>query len=103
MDSIGENDHKGLILRIADDRGARVAGMGKSLFGGAGAFCRRITRTHTGYTGTSIVCDPESETFVIILANRVHPKDDGSAKSVRINVADIVFSSLSTSPAQNGR
>ena len=49
------------------------------------AFC------HTGYTGTSIVCDPESETFVIILANRVHPKDDGSAKPVRINVADIVF------------
>ena len=49
------------------------------------AFC------HTGYTGTSIVCDPERETFVIILTNRVHPKDDGSAKPVRIEVADIVF------------
>lgn len=60
------------------------------------AFC------HTGYTGTSIVCDPQSETFVIILANRVHPKDDGSAKPVRTKIADIVFSSLSTSPTQNG-
>ncbi len=60
------------------------------------AFC------HTGYTGTSIVCDPASKTFVIILANRVHPKDDGSAKSVRIKVADAVFSSLQESPNQDG-
>ena len=59
------------------------------------AFC------HTGYTGTSIVCDPESKAFVIILANRVHPEDDGSAKPVRIKVADIVFSSLSMSHTQN--
>ena len=60
------------------------------------AFC------HTGYTGTSIVCDPASKTFVIILANRVHPKDDGSAKAVRIKVADAVFSSLHRSPSQDG-
>lgn len=56
------------------------------------AFC------HTGYTGTSIVCDPVSETFVIILTNRVHPSDQGTAKSVRSKVADIVFSSLSIMP-----
>jgi len=49
------------------------------------AFC------HTGYTGTSIVCDPASETFVIILTNRVHPKDDGTTKPVRIKISDIVF------------
>jgi CubicO group peptidase (beta-lactamase class C family) len=60
------------------------------------AFC------HTGYTGTSIVCDPASKTFVIILANRVHPKDDGSAKSVRVKVADIVFSSPQMPLGQNG-
>jgi CubicO group peptidase (beta-lactamase class C family) len=53
------------------------------------AFC------HTGYTGTSIVCDPVSEVFVIILTNRVHPSDEGTAKPVRSKVADIVFSSLS--------
>ncbi|MFB0555298.1 MAG: serine hydrolase domain-containing protein [Phycisphaerae bacterium] len=49
------------------------------------AFC------HTGYTGTSIVCDPVSEAFVIILTNRIHPSDEGTAKPVRSKVADIVF------------
>ncbi|MBN1806691.1 MAG: serine hydrolase [Sedimentisphaerales bacterium] len=52
------------------------------------AFC------HTGYTGTSIVCDPDSKVFIIILTNRAHPNDKGSSKSVRTKVADIVFSSL---------
>jgi len=50
------------------------------------AFC------HTGYTGTSIVCDPTTDTFVIILTNRVHPKDDGTTKPARTRIADIVFS-----------
>ncbi|MHC4329565.1 MAG: serine hydrolase, partial [Planctomycetota bacterium] len=54
------------------------------------AFC------HTGYTGTSIVCDPASEVFVIILTNRVHPNDEGSVKPVRKKIADIVFSTLRT-------
>ncbi len=56
------------------------------------AFC------HTGYTGTSIVCDPVSGTFVIILTNRVHPSDEGTAKPVRSKVADIVFSNLQMTP-----
>ncbi len=56
------------------------------------AFC------HTGYTGTSIVCDPASEVFVIILTNRAHPNDKGASKPVRIKVADIVFSSLQMIP-----
>jgi len=55
-----------------------------------GAFC------HTGYTGTSIVCDPESGLYVIILTNRAHPNDEGATKPVRKKVADIVFSSLQT-------
>ena len=54
------------------------------------AFC------HTGYTGTSIVCDPTSKVFIIILTNRAHPNDKGSTKPVRTKVADIVFSSLQT-------
>jgi CubicO group peptidase (beta-lactamase class C family) len=52
------------------------------------AFC------HTGYTGTSIVCDPVCKAFVIILTNRIHPRDDGTAKPVRNKIADIVFSGL---------
>jgi len=53
-----------------------------------GAFC------HTGYTGTSVVCDPASGLFVIILTNRAHPHDEGATKPVRKRIADIVFSSL---------
>jgi CubicO group peptidase (beta-lactamase class C family) len=49
------------------------------------AFC------HTGYTGTSIVCDPESQVYVIILTNRVHPHDKGTSKQIRTKIADIVF------------
>jgi len=58
------------------------------------AFC------HTGYTGTSIVCDPASKVFLIILTNRAHPNDKGSTKPVRTKVADIVFSSLQMIPAE---
>jgi CubicO group peptidase (beta-lactamase class C family) len=49
------------------------------------AFC------HTGYTGTSIVCDPESKVYTIILTNRAHPHDKGTSKHIRTNIADIVF------------
>jgi CubicO group peptidase (beta-lactamase class C family) len=49
------------------------------------------TFCHTGYTGTSIVCDPASKTYIIILTNKSHPHDEGTAKSIRKKVADIVF------------
>lgn len=32
-----------------------------------------VSAGHTGYTGTSIVIDPLSKSFVILLTNRVHP------------------------------
>ena len=49
---------------------------------------------HTGYTGTSIWIDPETETFVIFLTNRVHPDDGSSVASMRSRVANIVASSI---------
>jgi CubicO group peptidase (beta-lactamase class C family) len=49
---------------------------------------------HTGYTGTSIWIDPETETFVIFLTNRVHPNDEGSVASMRSRVANVVASSI---------
>jgi len=49
---------------------------------------------HTGYTGTSIWIDPETETFVIFLTNRVHPNDKGAIISLRSRVANIVASSI---------
>jgi len=56
-----------------------------------GSYAPEQAYCHTGYTGTSIVCDPVSKTYIIILTNRVHPKDNGTTKPVRIKVADIVF------------
>ena len=31
---------------------------------------------HTGFTGPSVWIDPGSKSFVIIMANRVHPKGE---------------------------
>jgi len=49
---------------------------------------------HTGYTGTSIWIDPETETYVIFLTNRVHPDDKGAIISLRSRVANIVASAI---------
>ncbi len=59
-----------------------------------GDFTSDQTFCHSGYTGTSIVCDPETGVFVIILTNRAHPHDKGASKPVRTKVANIVFQTL---------
>lgn len=49
---------------------------------------------HTGYTGTSLIIDPETKTFVIFLTNRVHPYDEGEIVSMRSRVANVVAGSI---------
>ncbi|MFW6137372.1 MAG: serine hydrolase domain-containing protein [Candidatus Aminicenantaceae bacterium] len=49
---------------------------------------------HTGYTGTSMWIDPETETYVIFLTNSVHPDDLGDVISLRSRVANVVASAL---------
>jgi CubicO group peptidase (beta-lactamase class C family) len=49
------------------------------------AFC------HSGYTGTSLVCDPSTGTYLIILTNSVHPHDKGTSRPIRQKLAEIVF------------
>jgi len=49
---------------------------------------------HTGYTGTSIWIDPRSETFLIILTSRLHPRGKGNVKPLRIQVAEAVAAAL---------
>ena len=66
---------------------------------------------HTGYTGTGLWLDPNSQTFVVFLSNRVHPKLDpkkpADVSSLRGRVATIVTASITdeiqwrNSPAQN--
>ena len=45
---------------------------------------------HTGYTGTSLWIDPASKTYLIILTSRLYPDDQGDAKPLRMEIADIV-------------
>ncbi len=59
-----------------------------------GKYAPKGTFCHSGYTGTSIVCDPTNKIFIIILTNRVHPYDKGTVKNIRKSVANIVFTSL---------
>jgi CubicO group peptidase (beta-lactamase class C family) len=50
---------------------------------------------HTGFTGTSLWIDPETETFVIILTSRLHP--DGRAPSptsLRAEIATLAGAAL---------
>ena len=44
---------------------------------------------HTGFTGTSLWIDPVSRTYVILLANSVHPKVTAPISSLRSRVATI--------------
>ena len=52
------------------------------------------TYGHTGYTGTSIVIDPDNNIAVILLTNRAHPDDGGEAVHLRSLVANAVAASL---------
>ncbi len=49
---------------------------------------------HTGFTGTSLWVSPGTDTFVIILTNRVHPDGKGDATHLRGVVADIVAAAI---------
>lgn len=49
---------------------------------------------HSGYTGTSVVMDLDKRVAVILLANAVHPFDEGNMGATRRAVTDIVAASL---------
>lgn len=59
-----------------------------------------VTMGHTGFTGTSIVIDPLSHSFVILLTNRVHPSRNwGSNNPSRRAVARDVARAVPVRPA----
>jgi len=50
---------------------------------------------HTGFTGTSLWVDPETETFVILLTSRLHPDGKGAGpNALRGEVATLVASAI---------
>ena len=57
------------------------------------------TYGHTGYTGTSLVIDPDNDVAIILLTNRVHP-DDKSNEVIRLRsvVANAVAASINCPP-----
>ena len=57
---------------------------------------------HTGFTGTSIWIDPASKTYVILLANSVHPHLRKAITPLRGKVATIVAAGVGYHPL-NGR
>jgi CubicO group peptidase (beta-lactamase class C family) len=60
-----------------------------------------VTFGHTGFTGTSVVIDPLSDSFVILLTNRVHPSRDwGSNNPARRAVARDLARAIAVHPLQ---
>jgi uncharacterized protein YbbC (DUF1343 family) len=49
---------------------------------------------HTGFTGTSLWIDPVTDTYIILLANAVHPRGGKSTVSLRCKVATAVVQAL---------
>jgi uncharacterized protein YbbC (DUF1343 family) len=52
-------------------------------------FQPKKTFGHTGFTGTMFWMDPSSKTYVILLANRVHPDGKGEVGALRRRVATL--------------
>ncbi len=59
---------------------------------------------HTGFTGTSLWIDPTTKTYIIILANAVHPRlGNGNAVPLRSKVATVVAAALKLSPSEESK
>ena len=60
-----------------------------------------VTFGHTGFTGTSMVIDPLSDSFVILLTNRVHPtRDWGGNNPARRAVARDLARAIAVRPLE---
>ena len=55
---------------------------------------------HTGFTGTSLWLDPESQAYVIVLTSRLHPDGKGDVRALRREIATIVGEVLSPATDQ---
>ncbi len=54
---------------------------------------------HTGFTGTSLWMDPASNTYVILLANAIHPRGGANISALRGQLATTAAQVLGLSPA----
>lgn len=57
---------------------------------------------HTGFTGTSIWIDPYSNTFLILLTNRVHPDGKGDIRALQRTLATLAAQAVGLEEAASG-
>ncbi len=57
---------------------------------------------HTGFTGTGIWIDPVSNTYVIILTNRVHPNGRGKVEPLRAKILSFVNEAIGPVSVERG-
>jgi CubicO group peptidase (beta-lactamase class C family) len=66
-----------------------------------GALSSPVTAGHTGFTGTTLVIDPESRSIAILLTNRVHPtRNWGSINFARETWATALARAMVVRPAR---
>jgi uncharacterized protein YbbC (DUF1343 family)/CubicO group peptidase (beta-lactamase class C family) len=58
---------------------------------------------HTGFTGTSLWMDPQSDTYVVILTNAVHPAGGHSTVALRSRIADAAAQAVGIKTQENGQ
>lgn len=58
----------------------------------------RNTYGHTGYTGTTVVVDPDADLGLIMLINAVHPEDGQGVVRLRSLISNIVAASIKDNP-----
>ncbi|MFJ2742352.1 serine hydrolase [Streptomyces sp. NPDC087440] len=65
-----------------------------------GAMATPRTAGHTGFTGTSLVIDPTTDSFLILLGNSVHPvRSWRSGSAPRVATADAMARAVAVRPA----
>jgi uncharacterized protein YbbC (DUF1343 family) len=89
---VGQKDVRGL----GWDIDSRYSGNRGNLFPAGSSF------GHTGFTGTSIWIDPASKTYVIFLANSVHPHVRAAITPLRRTVATLVAAAVGYSTVRTG-
>lgn len=87
-----------LIGRIHASPGDSRRGLGWIVKGEGNLICDLASSKalyHTGFTGTSIIIDPEYKKGFVLLTNRVHPsRDNLKLINLRRNIANIAFSAI---------
>lgn len=58
---------------------------------------------HTGFTGTSLWMDPQSDTYVVILTNAVHPAGGHGIVALRSRIADAAAQAVGIRTHENGQ